>query len=163
MTYQLRTSDESVLICPGAAVTGDVVLGKGVSVWYNAVIRGDDGTITVGEDTNIQDNCVLHTDKGFPITIGRGCTIGHAAILHGCTIGDNTLIGMGAILLNGARVGRDCIVGAGALVPQGMEIPDGSLAFGSPAKVRRSMTAEEIESNRAAAAFYCREAEEYAE
>ena len=89
--------------------------------------------------------------------------MGHGAILHGCTIGDNTLIGMGAILLNGARVGRDCIVGAGALVPQGMEIPDGSLAFGSPAKVRRALTAEEIESNRAAAAFYCREAEEYAE
>ena len=159
MTYQLRTSDESVLICPGAAVTGDVVLGKGVSVWYNAVIRGDDGTITVGEDTNIQDCAVLHETT----TVGRGCTIGHGAIVHGCTVGNNTLIGMGAILLNGARVGRDCIVGAGALVPQGMEIPDGSLAFGSPAKVRRALTAEEIESNRAAAAFYCREAEEYAE
>lgn len=127
------------------------------------MIRSESDTTAIGEDTNIQDNCVLHTDKGFPITIGRGCTIGHAAILHGCTIGDNTLIGMGAILLNGARVGRDCIIGAGALVPQGMEIPDGSLAFGSPAKVRRAMTAEEIESNRAAAAFYCREAEEYAE
>lgn len=150
-------------IAPNATVVGDVHIGAGSSVFFGSVLRGDREPITIGEDTNIQDNCVLHTDKGFPITIGRGCTIGHAAILHGCTIGDNTLIGMGAILLNGARVGRDCIVGAGALVPQGMEIPDGSLAFGSPAKVRRAMTAEEIESNRAAAAFYCREAEEYAE
>lgn len=150
-------------IAPNATVVGDVHIGAGSSVFFGSVLRGDREPITIGEDTNIQDNCVLHTDKGFPITIGRGCTIGHAAILHGCTIGDNTLIGMGAILLNGARVGRDCIVGAGALVPQGMEIPDGSLAFGSPAKVRRAMTTEEIESNRAAAAFYCREAEEYAE
>ena len=150
-------------IAPNATVVGDVHIGAGSSVFFGSVLRGDREPITIGEDTNIQDNCVLHTDKGFPITIGRGCTIGHAAILHGCTIGDNTLIGMGAILLNGARVGRDCIVGAGALVPQGMEIPDGSLAFGSPAKVRRALTAEEIESNRAAAAFYCREAEEYAE
>ena len=150
-------------IAPNATVVGDVHIGAGSSVFFGSVLRGDREPITIGEDTNIQDNCVLHTDKGFPITIGRGCTIGHAAILHGCTIGDNTLIGMGAILLNGARVGRDCIVGAGALVPQGMEIPDGSLAFGSPAKVRRALTAEEIESNRAAAAFYCREAEEYNE
>lgn len=153
----------AAFVADNATVRGHVTAGKGSSIYFSAVIRSESDTTAIGEDTNIQDNCVLHTDKGFPITIGRGCTIGHAAILHGCTIGDNTLIGMGAILLNGARVGRDCIVGAGALVPQGMEIPDGSLAFGSPAKVRRAMTAEEIESNRAAAAFYCREAEEYAE
>ena len=150
-------------IAPNATVVGNVRIGAGSSVFFGSVLRGDREPITIGDDTNIQDNCVLHTDKGFPITIGRGCTIGHAAILHGCTIGDNTLIGMGAIVLNGAKIGRDCIIGAGALVPQGMEIPDGSLAFGSPAKVRRALTAEEIESNRAAAAFYCREAEEYAE
>ena len=113
--------------------------------------------------SNIQDNGVLHTDAGFPSRSGRGCTIGHGAILHGCTIGDNTLVGMGAIVLNGAKIGRDCIIGAGALVPQGMEIPDGSLAFGSPAKVRRALTEEEVRSNRAAAEFYCREAAEYAE
>lgn len=153
----------AAFVADNATVRGHVTAGKGSSIYFGAVIRSESDTTAIGEDTNIQDNCVLHTDKGFPITIGRGCTIGHAAILHGCTIGDNTLIGMGAILLNGARVGRDCIVGAGALVPQGMEIPDGSLAFGSPAKVRRAMTTEEIESNRAAAAFYCREAEEYAE
>ena len=147
----------AAFVADNATVRGHVTAGKGSSIYFGAVIRSESDTTAIGEDTNIQDNCVLHTDKGFPITIG------HAAILHGCTIGDNTLIGMGAILLNGARVGRDCIVGAGALVPQGMEIPDGSLAFGSPAKVRRAMTTEEIESNRAAAAFYCREAEEYAE
>ena len=127
------------------------------------MLRSESETIEIGEDTNIQDNCVLHTDTGFPMTIGRGCTIGHAAILHGCTIGDNTLIGMGAIVLNGAKIGQNCIIGAGALVPQGMEIPDGSLAFGSPAKVRRALTEEEIAANRATAAFYCREAAEYAE
>ena len=159
MTYQLRTSDESVLICPGAAVTGDVVLGKGVSVWYNAVIRGDDGTITVGEDTNIQDCAVLHEET----TVGRGCTIGHGAIVHGCTVGDNTLIGMGATVLNGARIGSNCIVGAGALVTGKMDAPDGSMILGSPAKVVRPLTEAEIESNREAcrgylaAAGLCRE------
>ena len=153
----------SVFVAPGAVVRGDVQLAAGSSVFYNAVLRGDRAAVSIGEGTNIQDNCVVHVEYDLPVTVGKNVTVGHGAILHGCTIGDNTLIGMGAILLNGARVGRDCIVGAGALVPQGMEIPDGSLAFGSPAKVRRAMTAEEIESNRAAAAFYCREAEEYAE
>lgn len=150
-------------IAPNATVVGDVHIGAGSSVFFGSVLRGDREPITIGEDTNIQDNCVLHTDAGFPIRIGRGCTIGHGAILHGCTIGDNTLVGMGAIVLNGAKIGRDCIIGAGALVPQGMEIPDGSLAFGSPAKVRRALTEEEVRSNRAAAEFYCREAAEYAE
>ena len=144
-------------------MVGDVHIGAGSSVFFGSVLRGDREPITIGEDTNIQDNCVLHTDAGFPIRIGRGCTIGHGAILHGCTIGDNTLVGMGTIVLNGAKIGRDCIIGAGALVPQGMEIPDGSMAFGSPAKVRRALTEEEVRSNRAAAEFYCREAAEYAE
>ena len=157
MTYQLRTSDESVLICPGAAVTGDVVLGKGVSVWYNAVIRGDDGTITVGEDTNIQDCAVLHETT----TVGRGCTIGHGAIVHGCTVGDNTLIGMGAIVLNGAKIGSDCIVGAGALVTGKMDAPDGSMILGSPAKVVRPLKPEEIEGNRAAMEEYLEAAAQY--
>lgn len=154
---------ETAFVADNATVRGNVTIGEGAGIYFGAVLRAETDPITVGPGSNIQDNCVLHADPGFPTKVGRDCTVGHAAILHGCTIGDNTLIGMGAILLNGARVGRDCIVGAGALVPQGMEIPDGSLAFGSPAKVRRAMTAEEIESNRAAAAFYCREAEEYAE
>lgn len=150
MTYQLRTSDTSALICPGAAVTGDVVLGNGVSIWYNAVLRGDEGTITVGEDTNIQDCAVLHEAT----TVGRGCTIGHGAIVHGCTVGDNTLIGMGATVLNGARIGSNCIVGAGALVTGKMDAPDGSMILGSPAKVVRPLTEEEIESNREACRSY---------
>ena len=154
---------ETAFVADNATVRGNVTIGEGAGIYFGAVLRAETDPITVGPGSNIQDNCVLHADPGFPTKVGRDCTVGHAAILHGCTIGDNTLIGMGAILLNGARVGRDCIVGAGALVPQGMEIPDGSLAFGSPAKVRRALTAEEIESNRAAAAFYCREAEEYAE
>ena len=157
MTYQLRTSDESVLICPGAAVTGDVVLGKGVSVWYNAVLRGDDGAIVVGEGTNIQDCAVLHEET----TVGRGCTIGHGAIVHGCTVGDNTLVGMGAIILNGARIGRNCIVGAGALVTGKMDAPDGMMILGSPAKVVRPLTEAEIESNRASAQGYLEAARRY--
>ena len=154
---------QAAFVAENATVRGRVTAGPGSSIYFGAVIRSESEETLIGPDTNIQDNCVLHTDAGFPIRIGRGCTIGHGAILHGCTIGDNTLVGMGAIVLNGAKIGRDCIIGAGALVPQGMEIPDGSLAFGSPAKVRRALTEEEVCSNRAAAEFYCREAAEYAE
>ena len=150
MTYELRRTDENALICDGAKVMGDVTLGKGVSVWYNAVIRGDDGAIVVGDDTNIQDCAVLHEET----TIGRGCTIGHGAIVHGCTVGDNTLVGMGAIVLNGARIGNDCIVGAGAVVTGKMDAPDGSMILGSPAKVVRALKPEEIEANRASALGY---------
>ena len=160
---KMPRDEGAVFVAANATVLGDVTLGRGVNIWYGAVLRADEGALILGENSNVQDNAVLHCDPGGQVVLGKNVTVGHGAILHGCTIGDNTLIGMGAILLNGARVGRDCIVGAGALVPQGMEIPDGSLAFGSPAKVRRAMTTEEIESNRAAAAFYCREAEEYAE
>ena len=148
---------EGVMIARGASVTGEVELGKGVSVWFNAVIRGDDGAITVGEDTNIQDCAVLHEE----LTVGKGCTIGHGAIVHGCTIGDNTLIGMGAVVLNGARIGNDCIVGAGALVTGKMDAPDGSMVLGSPAKVVRPLTEAEIAENRASAEGYLRAAEEY--
>lgn len=150
MAYALRRTDESVLICDGAKVSGDVTLGKGVSVWYNAVIRGDDGAIVVGEGTNIQDCAVLHEAT----TVGKGCTIGHGAIVHGCSVGDNTLIGMGAIVLNGARIGRDCIVGAGAVVTGKMDAPDGSMILGSPAKVTRPLRPEEIEGNRISARGY---------
>ena len=150
---------EGALLAPGVVICGDVTLEKDVNVWYGAVLRGDNGPIRVGQGSNIQDNCVLH-DK---TTIGKFCTIGHGAVVHGCTVGDNTLIGMGTTVLNGAVIGRDCIVGAGSLVPQGMVIPDGSMAFGSPAKIRRPLTEEEIANNRGTAALYCREAAEYAE
>ena len=139
MTYELRKTDENVLIAEGASVTGDVRLAKGVSIWYGAVLRGDMGPITVGADTNIQDG----------------------AIVHGCTVGDNTLIGMGAIVLNGAKIGSDCIVGAGALVTGKMDAPDGSMILGSPAKVVRPLKPEEIEGNQAAMEEYLEAAAQY--
>lgn len=144
MAYQLRETDDDVLIAEGAAVVGNVTLGKGVSVWYNAAIRGDQGPITVGENTNIQECAVVHQTSA----IGAGCTIGHGAIVHGCRVGDNTLIGMGAIVLTGAEIGRDCLVGAGALVTGKMRIPDGSLVLGNPARVVRPLTEAEIQGNR---------------
>ena len=152
MDYKLRKTDENVLICPGAAVVGDVTLASGVSVWYNAVLRGDEGPITVGENTNLQDCVIVHEATA----VGRGCTVGHGAILHGCTVGDNTLIGMGATVLNGAKIGSNCIVGAGALVTGKLDAPDGSLILGSPAKVVRPLTEEEIEGNRSSAQDYLR-------
>ena len=144
MAYPLRASDEDVLIAEGAAVVGNVTLGKGVSVWYNAAVRGDQGPIRIGENTNIQECAVLHQTT----TVGAGCTIGHGAIVHGCTVGDNTLIGMGAIILTGAKIGSNCLVGAGALVTGKMDIPDGSLVLGNPARVVRPLTEAEIQENR---------------
>ena len=157
MDYQRRKSDENVFIADTAVVVGDVTLEKGVSVWFQAVVRGDEGAIRVGENTNIQDAAILHSHT----TVGKNCTIGHGAIVHGCTVGDDTLIGMGAIVLNGAVVGRDCIIAAGALVTQGAVIPDGSMVMGAPGKVRRPLTPEEIASNAAAAAGYRRESQLY--
>lgn len=157
MAVKLQETTPDVLICDGAKVSGDVTLGKGVSVWHNAVLRGDDGAITVGENTNIQDCAVLHEGT----RVGAGCTIGHGAIVHGCTVGDNVLVGMGAILLNGAKIGDNCIVGAGALVTGKMDAPAGSMILGSPAKVIRPLTEVEIASNRASAEGYLRTAEAY--
>lgn len=157
MAYPLRETDETVLICDGARVSGDVTLGRGVNIWYNAVLRGDDGAITVGEDTNIQDCAVLHEQT----QVGAGCTIGHGAIVHGCVVGDNVLIGMGAVVLNGARIGDDCIVGAGSLVTGKLDAPAGSMILGSPAKVVRPLTEAEIASNRVSAQDYLNAADAY--
>lgn len=151
--------DNGILICPGAAVVGDVTLGSGASVWYNAVLRGDEGAITVGENTNVQDGVIMHEETH----IGAGCTIGHGAIVHGCTVGSNVLVGMGAIVLNGAKIGDDCIVGAGALVTGKMDAPAGSMILGSPAKVVRPLTEAEIEGNRESARGYCHLASKYLE
>ena len=151
---QLFTGTDEVLILPGAVVNGDVTLGKGCSVWYNAVVRGDVSPIIIGEDTNIQDNAVLHTSHGIPLVLGRGVTVGHGAILHSCTVEDNVLIGMGAILLDGAVIGRDSIVGAGALVTKNTQVPPGSMVLGSPAKVKRALTQEEIAAIRQNAQAY---------
>ncbi len=129
-------------IAPNATVIGAVRLGEDASVWFGTVIRGDNEPIAIGARSNVQDLCVIHTDPGFPATIGEGSTIGHRAILHGCTIGDNSLVGMGAIVMNGTNIGRNCLIGAGALVPEGMEVPDNSLVIGAPGKVVRTLGAE---------------------
>ena len=132
--------EKTYFLAPGAYVTGDVELGRDVSIWYNAVLRGDSGTIRVGEGTNIQDGCVLHDRT----TVGKFCTLGHGAIVHGCTVGDRCLIGMGAIVLNGAELGACCMVGAGALVTGKMKAPAGSLVLGNPARVVRPLTEAEM-------------------
>ncbi len=141
-------------VAPTAVVVGEVSLSTGASVWYNAVLRGDCDVIAVGADSNIQDNCTLHADPGFPLTVGARVSVGHNAVLHGCTVEDDVLIGMGATVLNGARVGAGSLVAAHALVPQGMEIPPGSLVAGVPARVKRELTAEEREGIRVNAAAY---------
>jgi carbonic anhydrase/acetyltransferase-like protein (isoleucine patch superfamily) len=131
-------------IAPSADVMGRVRLLRDASVWFGAVLRGDNEWLTIGEGSNVQDGCVLHSDLGAPLTIGRDCTIGHKAILHGCTIGDNSLVGMGAIVLNHAVIGKNCLIGAGALVPERKVIPDNSLVVGSPGKVIRSLDDEAV-------------------
>lgn len=147
-------NEESCWIAPDASVIGKVKLGRNVGIWFGAVLRGDNEPITIGDDSNLQEHVVVHTDPGCPVTVGKGCTIGHRALLHGCTIGDNSLVGMGAIVLNRAVIGNNCLVGAGALVTEGKEFPDGSLIIGSPAKAVRQLTTEEIENLRGSAARY---------
>ena len=131
-----------------------MVLGDYVNVWFNAVLRADTDLLTVGENSNIQDGSVLHMDKGFPLTIGRNVTIGHKVMLHGCTIGDSSLVGMNAVVLNGAKIGKNCLIGANALVPEGREIPDSSVVLGSPGKIVREVTSSEIESFQSSAKAY---------
>lgn len=141
-------------IAENATVIGEVRLGEEASIWFGAVLRGDNEPISIGPRTNIQDQCMIHTDPGFPAVVGDGCTVGHRAILHGCRVGSNTLIGMGAILLNGARVGHNCIIGAGALIPENKEIPDNSLVVGSPGRVIRSVDEEGARQVAGAAIVY---------
>ena len=154
---------QDVFIAPGAAIIGDVRLATGVSVWFNAVLRSDnqDAYIEVGANSNIQDCCVFHTDTGLPTIIGAGVTIGHAAVIHSATVGDNTVVGMHATVLDGAVVGRDCIIGAGALVPPGAQIADRSLVIGLPGRVVRELTDAEVEANKASAAIYTARAQRY--
>ena len=145
---------EDAWIAPGAQVIGDVLLGAGASIWFGAVLRGDAECLSIGARSNIQDNSVLHTDPGYPLVIGEGCTIGHRAILHGCVLDDNVLIGMGATILNGAHIGAGSLIGAGALITEGKEIPPGSLVMGAPGKVVRQLDAPAIDALRASAAHY---------
>jgi carbonic anhydrase/acetyltransferase-like protein (isoleucine patch superfamily) len=151
----------SYWIAPDADLIGRVRLDADVSIWFGAVLRGDIEPLAIGERSNVQDLSVMHTDGGWPLDVGRNCTIGHRALLHGCTIGDNTLIGMGAIVMTGARIGANCLIAAHALVPEHKEIPDGSLVMGVPGRIVRQMTDKDIESNSAAADRYVKRWREY--
>lgn len=141
-------------IAPDAVLVGRVRIGRNAGIWFGAVIRGDNEPTEIGADSNVQEHTVMHTDPGFPLTIGRGCTIGHRAMLHGCTIGDDSLVGMGAIILNGAKIASNCLVGAGALVTEGKEFPERSLIVGSPAKAIRVLDDEAVERLKRSAAHY---------
>ena len=148
MIYQLgdkrvQLRGDSHFIAPSADVIGDVVLENGVSIWFNVVIRGDSHQIEVGEGSNIQDGSVVHTDAGVSCKLGRGVTVGHQAMIHGCEIGDYSLIGIQAVVLNHVKIGKHCIIGANSLIPEGMEIPDGSLVMGSPGRIKRELTPEQ--------------------
>lgn len=149
-------------IAPNATLLGDVILHPGASIWFGAVLRGDNDPITIGPDSNIQDGSVLHTDAGEPLTIGRGVTVGHMAMLHGCEIGDNTLIGIGAVVLGRAKIGKNCLIGANALITEGKVIPDNSLVMGQPGKVVRELQPGQIEALKASAAHYVQNWKRYA-
>jgi carbonic anhydrase/acetyltransferase-like protein (isoleucine patch superfamily) len=136
-------AEDEYWIAPNAVVLGNVVLKKNASVWFGAVLRGDNDVITVGENSNVQDNSVLHTDMGSPLTIGANVTVGHMVMLHGCTIGDGSLVGIGSVILNGAKIGKNCLVGAGALITENKDFPDGSMILGAPAKVVRALAPEQ--------------------
>lgn len=150
----VETADEDYWIAPTAVLIGKVRLETDASVWWGAVLRGDNELITVGRGSNVQDGCVLHTDPGFPLVIGADVTVGHLAMLHGCTIGEGSLIGIGAVILNGARIGRNCLIGAKALVPEGKEIPDNSLVMGMPGKIVGEVRPEQRERMRQGTAKY---------
>jgi carbonic anhydrase/acetyltransferase-like protein (isoleucine patch superfamily) len=152
---------ETAWIAPNAIVVGDVRMAENTSLWFSAVIRADGDVITIGPGSNVQDGCVLHADRGVPLVLGAGVTVGHNAVLHGCHIEDDVLVGMGAIVLNGAKVGSGSIVGAGAMVPEGSEVPPGSLVLGVPGRVRRSTTAAEQDAVRANAQLYVERVREY--
>lgn len=154
--------DPSAWVAESAEVIGRVELGADASVWYGAVLRGDNEWITIGERSNIQDGCVLHTDVGTPLVVGADVTVGHQVVLHGCSVGEGSLIGIQSVILNGARIGRHSIVGAGALVTEGKEFPDGVLIVGSPAKVVRELTPEQIARVKLSAAHYVNNARRHA-
>lgn len=153
--------DPDAWVAPDANVIGKVVLGAGASVWFGATLRGDNELIEVGSGTNVQENCVFHTDMGFPLVIGKNCTIGHKVMLHGCRIGENSLIGMGATVLNGAQIGKNCLIGAGALITENKVIPDGSLVMGAPGKVVRQLDSAAIKMLTASALHYSENARRF--
>jgi carbonic anhydrase/acetyltransferase-like protein (isoleucine patch superfamily) len=159
MIYSLGDREVKVLgdeyfIADSADVIGSVVLHNNASVWFNVVIRGDHDVITIGENSNVQDGSVLHTDPGYKLNIGKGVTIGHKVMLHGCDVGDYTLVGINSVVLNGAKIGKHCLIGANTLVPEGMVIPDGSMVVGSPAKIKKLLTEEQKKQLEMSALFY---------
>ena len=166
MKYRLGQSSVDVhpesWVAPNATLVGKVKLEQGASVWFGAVLRGDNELIHIGEQSNVQDGTVMHTDMGSPLTVGKGVTIGHNAMLHGCTVGDYSLIGINAVVLNGAKIGRYCIIGANTLIGEGKEIPDGSLVVGSPGKVVRELSEAQKSMLEASAAHYVHNAQRYA-
>lgn len=166
MIYKLKDREvvfkgDGHYVAPNATVIGSVCLESRSSVWFNAVIRGDNDLITIGEDSNVQDGAVLHTDGGIKLTLGKGVTVGHMAMLHGCEIGDYTLIGINAVVLNKARVGKHCLIGANTLIPEGMDIPDGSMVVGSPGKIKKTLNEQQMKMLELSAAHYVHNASRY--
>ena len=162
MGMHIKVTGTALFVAPNATVTGDVTLGTQVGIWFGAVVRADKDRIVIGDRSNVQDNCVVHTSKGFPVTLGNDVSVGHGAILHGCTVADQVLIGMGAIVLNGARIGRGSIIGAGAVIREGMEVPEGSVVVGVPGKVIKQADVSQRQHILANARSYVQLAEEYA-
>ena len=166
MIYQLDDqrvrAEGAYFVADTAVVLGNVVLMEGASVWFNAVLRGDAETITVGRGSNVQDGSVLHTDPGFPLTIGENVTVGHKVMLHGCTIGDNSLVGINAVILNGAKIGKNCLIGANALITEGKEIPDNSMVLGSPGKVVKTLDEKAVAGLKLSAAHYVQNGQRFA-
>ena len=159
----MENNKDSIVICPGAQVIGDVELGEDVSIWHGAVVRGDTDSITIGDKSNVQDNCVVHCTKGFPVEIGKNVSVGHGAIVHGCKLDDNVLIGMNATVLNGAHISKNSIVGAGAVVSEGKEFPEGSLILGIPAKAVKEVSQEQIKMIQNNADNYVKLSKQYKE
>ena len=152
---------DTAWVADSAQVMGHVELAEGTSVWFGAILRGDNELLRIGKGSNVQDGAVIHADPGFPVSLGENVSVGHRVMLHGCTVGDGSLIGIGAVVLNGAKIGRNCLVGAGALVTGGKEFPDGSMILGSPAKAVRELAPEQIEGMRRGAAHYVRNAKRF--
>ncbi|WP_293751423.1 gamma carbonic anhydrase family protein [uncultured Paraglaciecola sp.] len=152
---------EPTFIAPNSTIIGSVDIHANASIWFNVIIRADNDLVTIGENSNVQDGSVLHIDSGFPLTIGKGVTIGHKVMLHGCTIGDNSLIGINAVVLNGAKIGKNCLIGANALIPENMVVPDGSMVLGSPGKVKRALSEQEIKMLQLSAAHYVMNGKKY--
>ena len=157
----MENKKDSIVICPGAQVIGKVELGEDVSIWHGAVLRGDTDSITIGNNSNVQDNCVVHCTKGFPVKIGDNVSVGHGAVVHGCTLEDNVLIGMNATVLNGAHIGKNSIVGAGAVVSEGKEFPENSLILGVPAKLIKELSPEQVQMIQNNADNYVRLSKQY--